>query len=88
MDARPGHADAKPSASYRDKSGICNLCLRMLRGEQNGNTSGEQNGTPCKPMDPSTFATPSAASGMIENCSTPPTATLHAFSPRTGSPPP
>jgi hypothetical protein len=26
MDARPSHADAKPSASYRDKSGICNLC--------------------------------------------------------------
>ena len=25
MDARPSHADAKPSASYRDKSGICNL---------------------------------------------------------------
>lgn len=24
----------------------------VLRGEQNGNTSGEQNGTPCKPMDP------------------------------------
>ena len=32
MDARPSHADAKPSASYRDKSGICNLCESATLG--------------------------------------------------------
>ena len=34
MDARPSHADAKPSASYRDKSGICNLCPAASTGDR------------------------------------------------------
>ena len=34
MDARPSHADAKPSASYRDKSGICNLCGGVFCGRK------------------------------------------------------
>lgn len=38
MDARPSHADAKPSASYRDKSGICNLCRQNRNYKTGGGT--------------------------------------------------
>ena len=42
MDARPSHADAKPSASYRDKSGIWNLWAsgaRRLAGHSADNST-------------------------------------------------
>ena len=36
---------------YRNRR-IGDFLKELLRGEQNGNTSGEQNGTPCRPVDP------------------------------------